>query len=62
MREAESDCRQWAERWCEEEKRLEGVGKLEEVRGEVRDSISDEISELEMIRDQCNKDTRSLGE
>ena len=46
----------------DEKKQLEKIGDLEEVQDEVRTSIRDEISELEMIRDQCSKDTRKIGE
>ena len=41
---------------------MEAVGKLEELRVEVKESISDEVNELEMIRDQCRKDTQNIGE
>lgn len=62
MKEAESDCHKWVERSQEEERQLESVGKLDEVRGEVKENISDEINELEMIRDHCGKDARTIGE
>ena len=62
LKEAESDCRVWAEHSQAEAREATKVGKLEELRGEVRESISDEINELEMIRDQCSKDARRIGE
>ena len=62
LEKAESDCREWEEQALAEKKELEAVGKLEELKGEVKESISDEINELEMIRDQCGKDARTIGE
>lgn len=61
VREAERDCRACLERVAEEASQLESVGRLEDVREAVRESINDEISELEMIRDQCAKDARTIG-
>lgn len=62
VREAEADCCRWGERSQEEETQLETVGRLDEVRAEVKENISEEISELEMIREHCSKDTRTIGE
>ena len=62
LKEAESDCHMWAEHLKEEEQQLESLGKLDEVKGEVKESINDEIYELKMIRDQCVKDSRTIGE
>ncbi len=52
----------WAEHLEGEERQLESLGKLDEIKTEVKDSIGDEITELEMIRDQCVKDARIIGE
>lgn len=62
LEEAESDCRGWAEHLKEEEQQLESLGKLDEVKSEVKESINDEIFELKMIRDQCVKDSQTIGE
>ena len=62
LMEAESDCSRWAEHLKEEEQQLESLGKLDEVESEVKESISDEIFELKMIRDHCVKDSQTIGE
>ena len=62
LEEAELDCRKWEEHEQAEERQLESLGQLDEVKGEVKDSIADEIYELKMIRDQCIKDTSTIGE
>ena len=62
MEEAESDCHMWAEHLQAEQQQLESLGKLEEIKSEVKESITDEIYELEMIRDQCVKDASKIGE
>ena len=60
--EAESDCARWEEHSEKEKGQLESLGRLEEVKTEVKESISDEINELEMIKDQCVKDSKAIGE
>ena len=61
VREAERDCEDWKKRSHDEEGQLEKIGALEKLEEEVRDSISDEVRELEMIKKQCDKDCRSIG-
>lgn len=56
------DCSQVEERQKDEDGQLESLGKLDEVKGEVKDTIADEIYELKMIRDQCVKDMKTIGE
>jgi hypothetical protein len=61
LEKAESDCHDLAGKMEEEGTELESVGKLEDLKEEVKDSISDEIHELEMIKDQCSRDSRKIG-
>lgn len=51
----------WREWSREEEKQLERIGSLDEVKEAVKESIRDEMSELTMIKDNCSTDTLTIS-
>ena len=58
---AESDLAAQQKRAKIEEDKM-AKDKLIEDHSTVRETIKDEISELEMIKQQCSKDLQSIGE
>ena len=61
MNEAKTDMAVWAKWFEEEEQEVSRAGKLDEVKEAVKESIRDEISELEMIKMNCSTDILSIG-
>lgn len=59
--EAENDVRARDRRELEEEEQWKMVNNLEEVQSAVRESIKDEVSELDMINVHCRTDINSIG-